>query len=151
MSGGSWVQSPVWPSFLFNRYVSKVNHRFLEEINKRSLNEIQHLWFEVKSTTPQVSFHKREPNKSTSTTCWLLPHWHEVTGLCESGLVGPWQWTASISADWLCCLSYHWAVRPSIVSVKQKRWPDWGLNPGPSRHIPDALTTELSGLYQQIN
>ena len=35
--------------------------------------------------------------------------------------------------------------------VKQKRWPDWGLNPGPSRHIPDALTTELSGLYQQIN
>ena len=34
---------------------------------------------------------------------------------------------------------------------KQKRWPDWGLNPGPSRHIPDALTTELSGLYQQIN
>ena len=36
-------------------------------------------------------------------------------------------------------------------SVKQKRWPDWGLNPGPSRHIPDALTTELSGLYQQIN
>ena len=30
--------------------------------------------------------------------------------------------------------------------VKQKRWPDWGLNPGPSRHIPDALTTELSGL-----
>ena len=37
------------------------------------------------------------------------------------------------------------------VHVKQKRWPDWGLNPGPSRHIPDALTTELSGLYQQIN
>ena len=36
-------------------------------------------------------------------------------------------------------------------AVKQKRWPDWGLNPGPSRHIPDALTTELSGLYQQIN
>ena len=36
-------------------------------------------------------------------------------------------------------------------TVKQKRWPDWGLNPGPSRHIPDALTTELSGLYQQIN
>ena len=35
--------------------------------------------------------------------------------------------------------------------LKQKRWPDWGLNPGPSRHIPDALTTELSGLYQQIN
>ena len=35
--------------------------------------------------------------------------------------------------------------------VKKKRWPDWGLNPGPSRHIPDALTTELSGLYQQIN
>ena len=32
--------------------------------------------------------------------------------------------------------------------VKQKRWPDWGLNPGPSRHILDALTTELSGLYQ---
>ena len=31
--------------------------------------------------------------------------------------------------------------------VKQKRWPDWGLNPGPSRHIPDALTTELSGLF----
>ena len=30
--------------------------------------------------------------------------------------------------------------------VKQKRQPDWGLNPGPSRHIPDALTTELSGL-----
>ena len=40
---------------------------------------------------------------------------------------------------------------PSQQSVKQKRWPDWGLNPGPSRHIPDALTTELSGLYQQIN
>ena len=37
------------------------------------------------------------------------------------------------------------------TSVKQRRWPDWGLNPGPSRHIPDALTTELSGLYQQIN
>ena len=37
------------------------------------------------------------------------------------------------------------------IIVKQKRWPDWGLNPGPSRHIPDALTTELSGLYQQIN
>ena len=35
--------------------------------------------------------------------------------------------------------------------VKQKRWLDWGLNPGPSRHIPNALTTELSGLYQQIN
>ena len=35
--------------------------------------------------------------------------------------------------------------------IKQKRWPDWGLNPGPSRHIPDALTTELLGLYQQIN
>jgi hypothetical protein len=33
-----------------------------------------------------------------------------------------------------------------VSSVKQKRWPDWGLNPGPSRHIPDALTTELSGL-----
>ena len=38
-----------------------------------------------------------------------------------------------------------------VPYVKQKRWPDWGLNPGPSRHIPDALTTELSGLYQQIN
>ena len=34
----------------------------------------------------------------------------------------------------------------SAVTVKHKRWPDWGLNPGPSRHIPDALTTELSGL-----
>jgi hypothetical protein len=33
-----------------------------------------------------------------------------------------------------------------LQSVKQKRQPDWGLNPGPSRHIPDALTTELSGL-----
>ena len=32
------------------------------------------------------------------------------------------------------------------ITVKQKRQPDWGLNPGPSRHIPDALTTELSGL-----
>ena len=21
------------------------------------------------------------------------------------------------------------------MGVKQKRWPDWGLNPGPSRHI----------------
>ena len=41
----------------------------------------------------------------------------------------------------------HSLVNP----VKQKRWPDWGLNPGPSRHKPDALTTELSGLYQQIN
>ena len=38
---------------------------------------------------------------------------------------------------------------PKAASVvKQKRWPDWGLNPGPSRHIPDALTTEISGLYQ---
>jgi hypothetical protein len=35
-------------------------------------------------------------------------------------------------------------------SVKQKRWPDRGLNPGPSRHIPDALTTELSGLTRQV-
>ena len=34
----------------------------------------------------------------------------------------------------------------SDITVKQKRWPDWELNPGPSRHIPDALTTELSGL-----
>ena len=42
-------------------------------------------------------------------------------------------------------------VQPQVETVKQKRWPDWGLNPGPSRHIPDALTTELSGLYQQIN
>ena len=31
-------------------------------------------------------------------------------------------------------------------NVKQKRQPDWELNPGPSRHIPDALTTELAGL-----
>ena len=22
MSGGSWVQSPVWPSFLFNRHIA---------------------------------------------------------------------------------------------------------------------------------
>jgi hypothetical protein len=35
--------------------------------------------------------------------------------------------------------------------VKQKRWPDQGLNPGPSRHIPDALTTELSGLIRQVS
>ena len=26
------------------------------------------------------------------------------------------------------------------------KWPDWGLNPGPTGHIPDALPTELSGL-----
>ena len=39
----------------------------------------------------------------------------------------------------------------TLDSVKQKRWPDWGLNPGPSKHIPDALTTKLLGLYQQIN
>ena len=37
-------------------------------------------------------------------------------------------------------------VLPEHLFVKQKRWPDWGLNPGPSRHIPDALTTEISGL-----
>jgi hypothetical protein len=36
------------------------------------------------------------------------------------------------------------------IYVKQKRWPDWGLNPGPSRHIQDALTTELSGLTRQV-
>jgi hypothetical protein len=35
--------------------------------------------------------------------------------------------------------------------VKQKRRPDWELNPGPSRHIPDALTTELSGLTRQVS
>ena len=34
--------------------------------------------------------------------------------------------------------------------VKQRKWPDWGLSPGPSRHIPNALTTELSGLYQYL-
>jgi hypothetical protein len=27
-----------------------------------------------------------------------------------------------------------------------KRWPDWGLNPGPSGTAPGALTTELPGL-----
>jgi hypothetical protein len=37
-----------------------------------------------------------------------------------------------------------------FVVVKQKRRPDQGLNPGPSRHIPDALTTELSGLTRQV-
>ena len=35
--------------------------------------------------------------------------------------------------------------------VKQKRQPDWELNPGPSRHIPDALTTGLSGLTRQVS
>ena len=32
----------------------------------------------------------------------------------------------------------------NLFGVKQKRRPDWGLNPGLSRHIPDALTAELS-------
>ena len=27
----------------------------------------------------------------------------------------------------------------NLYCVKQKRWPDWELNPGPSRHIPDAV------------
>jgi hypothetical protein len=27
-----------------------------------------------------------------------------------------------------------------------KKWPDWGLNPGPSGTAPGALTTELPGL-----
>jgi hypothetical protein len=38
-----------------------------------------------------------------------------------------------------------------VSPVKQKRRPDRGLNPGPSRHIPDALTTELSGLTRQVS
>ena len=45
----------------------------------------------------------------------------------------------------------HYCPPWACECVKQKRWPGWGLNPGPSRHIPDALTTKLSGLYQQIN
>ena len=34
----------------------------------------------------------------------------------------------------------------TFYSVKQKRWPDWGLNPGPSRHIPDAFTSKSTNL-----
>jgi hypothetical protein len=50
------------------------------------------------------------------------------------------------------CLSVELVqVRSDVDSVKQKRWPDWELNPEPSRHIPDALTTELSGLTRQVS
>ena len=49
------------------------------------------------------------------------------------------------------CQTLRYQKTSNYEIVKQKRWPDLRLNPGPSRHIPDALTTELSGLYQQIN
>ena len=34
----------------------------------------------------------------------------------------------------------------SVRNCQEKRWPDWGLNPGPSGTAPGALTTELPGL-----
>ena len=46
-------------------------------------------------------------------------------------------------------ISKNLLTNPKTLSVKQKKWPGWGLNTGPSRHIPDALTIELSGLYQK--
>ena len=33
-----------------------------------------------------------------------------------------------------------------VRNCEEKRWPDWGLNPGPSGNTPGALTTELPGL-----
>jgi hypothetical protein len=44
---------------------------------------------------------------------------------------------------------WRWILKG--LGVKQKRQPDRGLNPGPSKHIPDALTTELSGLTRQVS
>ena len=58
--------------------------------------------------------------------------------------------TKLLAADWTLDETVF-AQYEDVLDVKQKIWPDWGLNPGPSRHIPDAPTTELSGLYQQIN
>jgi hypothetical protein len=49
------------------------------------------------------------------------------------------------------CSGYSALEVESGYCVKQKRRPDSGLNPEPSRHIPDALTTELSGLTRQVS
>ena len=40
------------------------------------------------------------------------------------------------------------STKKALISpvLRQKRWPDWGLNPGPTGYLPDALPTELSGL-----
>ena len=48
----------------------------------------------------------------------------------------------------LCLNVLHQPLSLLQVYVKgwQKRWPDWGLNPGPSGTAPGALTTELPGL-----
>ena len=52
---------------------------------------------------------------------------------------------------WDCTLKFFQTpTKNDIQYVKQKRWTDWGLNPGPSRNIPDALTTELVMLIYPI-
>jgi len=33
-----------------------------------------------------------------------------------------------------------------VETTQRKKWPDWGLNLGPSRTAPGALMTELPGL-----
>jgi hypothetical protein len=50
-----------------------------------------------------------------------------------------------------CMFLYKQFTEVEAETVKQKRQPDWGLNPGPSKHIPDALTTELLGLTRQVS
>jgi hypothetical protein len=37
-----------------------------------------------------------------------------------------------------------------VKSQVKRKWPDWGLNPGPPGNIPGALTTELPGLSYRV-
>src|SRR6266404_140085 len=59
--------------------------------------------------------------------------WESTTGTSHKGKA-----TANIALNGPLC-------KGDILGVI-KIWPNWGLNPGPSGYIPDALTTELSGL-----
>ena len=148
MSEGSWVQSPVWPSFLFNRdygrshssvvvettkSISRYGSRSLPQSNETWLAQASHLMpVGQQSTCHRSAFVWFSFVKWHLRHCWL--HFKsEMLNFIQTSLVYLFQKSM---------------VHLTHISVKQKRWPDWGLNPGPSRHIPDALTTELSG---QIN
>ena len=57
-------------------------------------------------------------------------------------------WLSSLIFGWLYITNQSrfdlWSDH--LFCVKTKRWPHWGLNPGPTGYIPDALPTKLSGL-----
>jgi hypothetical protein len=58
----------------------------------------------------------------------------EFTEVLTKGTLSP----ATKPTDWNVIITEK-TLLEDTRTVKQKRRPDQGLNPGPSRHIPDAL------------